>query len=94
MVAVTQLDVECILADVGGHATELEGLEDGPVEKVQVSRAKLAERLGHVLVDGDVLLLLCGGHHGGGVLADSLVRRPVALLAIRRAILMNKGQEG
>ena len=71
------------MADVRGHAFELEGLEADPAEESGVLGGEAAEELCDVLVRvvGAHGLLLCRGHLRDGVLAEGFVRRPVLLLA-------------
>lgn len=82
---VAELDEEGVLADVGGEALELEGLEAGPAEEVGVGGGELAEVLCEVFVgvaDGGGGGLLDAGELACGVLADGLVGWPVCLLAV------------
>lgn len=73
------------MADVGGHAFELEGLEACPAEEGGVLGGEAAEEFGDVLfrVFGADGLLLGRGDLCHGVLADGLVGRPMLLLAFR-----------
>ena len=73
------------MADVGGHAFELEGLEARPAEEGGVLGGEAAEELCDVLfrVVGADGLLLGRGDLCDGVLADGLVGRPMLLLAFR-----------
>lgn len=50
MVAVRDLHMQCVFAEVRGNALKLERLEDGPVEQRQVRRAEFAEVLRKCLV--------------------------------------------
>lgn len=86
---ISELDEEAVLADVGGHALELECLEAGPAEEGRVGGGELAEVLDEILirVRGAHGLLLCAGELGSSMLADGLVRGPMRLLAFRRAVL-------
>lgn len=68
---VSQLDEECALADVGGHALQLERLEPGPPQKGRVCGDKLAEILDESLVGSS--WLFCSCDLAGGVLADLLM---------------------
>ena len=81
---VAELDEESVLADVGGHAPQLEGLEAGPSDELVVGGGELAEVLDEVVVDASVAWLLRRGDLRRGMLADRLVRWPVCLLAILR----------
>jgi hypothetical protein len=77
------------LAYVGGYAFELKGLETCPAEEGGMLGGEAAEELCDVFIrvvgaDG---LLLCRGHLGRGVLADSLVGWPVLLLAVRGLLI-------
>lgn len=81
MVAVLKVDMQCERADVCGYAAELERLEYRPAKEHLVCGNELAQVLGECLV-GLNRLLLRGRKHAGGMLADCLVRRPVALLAV------------
>ena len=82
VVVVAQLDDERVLADVGGDALELEGLEAGPTKEGGVGGCKFPEGLGNVLVGiatGSSRGLL---HLRLSVFADGSVRGPVDLLAV------------
>ena len=72
------------MAHIGGHTSELEGLEAGPAEEGSVLGGKAAEELCDVFVRvvGAHGLLLCRGHLGDGVLAEGFVRWPMLLLAL------------
>ena len=81
VVVVAQLDDERVLADVGGDALELEGLEAGPTKEGGVGGCKFPEGLGDVLV-GIATGSSRGFHLRLSVLADGSVRGPVDLLAV------------
>ncbi len=81
VVVVAQLDDEGVLADVGGDALELEGLEAGPTKEGGVGGCKFPEGLGNVLV-GIATGSSRGFHLRLSVLADGSVRGPVDLLAV------------
>lgn len=90
MIPKTDLDLQCIVSDVRRDAFQLQCLEDGPVEKSLVCAAEFAQVFDEVLVScDDGCVLFRSGLDGQGVLADCLVMRPVALLAVRGAILWN-----
>lgn len=60
--AVVELDEEGVLADVGGHALQLEGLEACPAEERRVCGGKLAEAFDDVVVQTRAHgVLFCGG---------------------------------
>ena len=71
---VVELDEEGVVADVGGHALELEGLEAGPAEEAGVCGHVFAETLDEAVVVYHARAGLFGGRDlGDGVLADRLM---------------------
>lgn len=58
MVAELELDMECLLAEVGGDAEELEGLHGRPRQQSLVRRAEAAEVLCErlAIIDGCLVL--------------------------------------
>ena len=79
---VAELDEERVLADVGGHAIELEPLEACPAEKGGVRGDVFAEALDEAFVVDAGTRLLRGRDLRRGMLADGLVRWPVRLLTV------------
>lgn len=70
------------MADVGGNALELEGLEAGPTKKGGVCGCKFPEGLGDVLVGIATRSSRGLLHLRLRVLADGSVRGPMDLLAV------------
>jgi len=89
---VCELDEKDLGADVGGHPTDLEGLESGPGENTDVVGAELAEVLGQmrcwaVMRHSPVPDV---GELRSGVMAQRLVGWPVLALTVGRAVLCNE----
>lgn len=51
--AISKLDKQCMLSDIGWHTLQLEGLETRPSEQRSMSRCKFAKTLYDVFVDAN-----------------------------------------
>lgn len=83
VILIVKFDEEGTLAEIGGYAFELEGLESCPTEECGMCRGEITEILGEVFVSiGRESLLFCAGHLSSHVLADSTMGWPMYLLAV------------
>lgn len=71
---VIKLNDKSLLTDIGGDALQLEGLENGPIEKVLMSGGEFPQILDHALIVVSAQWLLLGSRDlGSGMLADRFV---------------------